>query len=289
MRKRFLAESLLVGVTLAWGLTFPLIKEAVTAVPPLFFVAVRFTIAAGVLWAVLALRRPVEIPWRRGVVLGVCLYAAYALQTLGLQHTSSANAGFITGISVAIVPVFAYLLEKIPLSKGGGTGLVLAVVGLGLISQTGEFSVRSGDLLVLGCAVALALQIVLTSRYAPDADPTALASVQILSCGGLALVSSAIFEGSRARAAFAMLAQPRVSGSVLFCALVATAAAYLIQTKFQQQTTPFRTAMIFATEPVFASVFAYFIAGEVLTVIQVLGCALLLASMLAVDVVDRFG
>jgi drug/metabolite transporter (DMT)-like permease len=215
--------------------------------------------------------------------MGIALFAGYALQTFGLRLTTPAKAGFITGLSVVIVPVVSTLALRQRLSRGVWLGVGLATAGLALLSlqvadaARASLSMSPGDLLVLGCAVAFACQILLTGRFAPRADPLLLTFGQIVVVALLAGIAALLLE------------RPSVpTGSVLFAAaftgILATSLAFGIQTAAQRFTSPTRTALIFATEPIFAALFSYLLIGEVLGPRQILGCALITAGMVTAEV-----
>jgi drug/metabolite transporter (DMT)-like permease len=211
------------------------------------------------------------------LLMGLALFAGYSLQTFGLRLTTPAKAGFITGLSVVIVPVVSTLLLRQRLSRGVWLGVGLATVGLALLSLQADLSVNPGDLLVLGCALAFACQILLTGRFAPRYDPLLLTFGQIVVVAFLAGI-----------AALALESPPMPPGSVLFAAaftgILATSLAFGIQTTAQRFTSPTRTALVFATEPVFAALFSFLLIGEVLGLRQLAGCALILAGMITAEI-----
>ncbi|MFQ6059052.1 MAG: DMT family transporter, partial [Anaerolineae bacterium] len=193
--------------------------------------------------------------------------------------TTASKAGFITGLSVVIVPLAAWLILGRRPAPNALAGVILATVGLALLSlQMGEsLAVGWGDLLVLACAFSFALHIVAIGAFAPRMDPLALATVQI---GVVALVSGALaltVEGGWS--GFSSL----VWFAALFTGLLATSLAFAVQTTAQVFTTPTHTALIFATEPVFAALFGALLAGERLAGRALLGCGLILAGMLLAE------
>jgi drug/metabolite transporter (DMT)-like permease len=208
--------------------------------------------------------------------MGLALFAGYALQTFGLRLTTPAKAGFITGLSVVIVPVVSTLALRQRLSWGVWLGVGLATAGLALLSLQSNLSVSPGDLLVLGCALAFACQILLTGRFAPRYDPLLLTFGQIAVVASLAGIAALLLESP-----------PEPTGTVLFAAVftgvLATSLAFGIQTVAQRFTSPTRTALVFATEPVFAAVFSFLLIGEVLGLRQLAGCALILAGMVVAE------
>jgi drug/metabolite transporter (DMT)-like permease len=162
------------------------------------------------------------------------------------------------------------------LSRGVWLGVGLASAGLALLSLQSNLSVSPGDLLVLGCAVAFACQILLTGRFAPRYDPLLLTFGQIVVVACLAGIAALFLESP-----------PAPTDTVLFAAVftgvLATSLAFGIQTVAQRFTSPTRTALVFATEPVFAALFSFLLIGEVLGLRQLVGCALILAGMVVAE------
>src|SRR5690554_1505858 len=165
--KRWQADLALAFVALIWGSTFVVVKNALDTVGPLTYVAWRFWLAAIFLAALFhrRARRVRRAELLAGGLIGVWLALGYLFQTVGLQTTTSAKAGFITGLSVVIVPVLATLLLRRPPGRGAVIGIAAATVGLGFLSLDRNLSVQEGDLWVLGCAFAFALHIVTVPRF----------------------------------------------------------------------------------------------------------------------------
>ncbi len=285
-RTRLVAELLLVLVCFFWGSTFVLVKEAVALVPVTPFLAIRFLLSGLLLCVIFARRlarldRPTLLA---GTLLGMVLFLAYALQTFGLQRTSAANAGFITGLSVVLVPLFAALGFRVRPGAGAWTGALLATAGLYCLStdpagRPGPAAGAAlGDLLVLGCAVGFAWHILLTGHFARTLDPTLLATVQITATGLLAAAAACLREGG-----IPLVLPPVVWWAVVVTALFATVFAFLAQTVAQRFTSATRTALIFAMEPVFAALFAWLYAGEPFTWWDLLGGALVVVGMISAE------
>lgn len=268
----------LVGVTAIWGSTFVVVKDAVEQMPVTDFLTWRFALAA---LAMLVLR-PRSVarlgrPGRRvGVALGLALGTGYLLQTLGLQHTSAAVSGFITGMFVVLTPLGQAVLLRRPPAASSWLAVAVATVGLGLLSLHG-FSVGSGELLTLGCAAAFALHIVGLGRWASSYDAFGLAVVQLLTtavlCGAVAVPGGLVVPPNA-----------RVWGALALTALAATALAFVVQTWAQAHLAPTRAAVIMTMEPVFSGLFAVALAGEVLGVRTLIGAALVLVAMLLAEV-----
>lgn len=270
-------EIALAGVALVWGATFVTVQDAVERIPPMLFVALRFALAAAVMGAAGAFRGLTRADARDGAAIGLALFGGYAFQTVGLQYTTASNAGFITGLFVVFTPLLgAAVLRRLP-TLSAGAGVALATAGLVLLAMPEGFRVNRGDALVLACALSFATHIVLLGRLAPGRSPARLAAVQCITVAALSGLTSATAE----RAAPAIGAD--VWWTIALTGIVASALAFFVQTAAQRVIPPTRTAIILTAEPVFAGVFGYLLAGEVLTARGYLGAALILAGILAAE------
>jgi drug/metabolite transporter (DMT)-like permease len=276
------AELSLVGIAAIWGLTFAMVQDAVEQLPVLDFLGYRFGAAALIVAVVFrrSLARLSREGWRAGVVMGVFLTASYVLQTFGLEHTSASNTGFITGLFVVITPVLAAVFLRERIGAVGWAAAAVSAFGLYLLSGTHGFNAR-GDGLVLLCAVAVAAHILVTSRYARDHAVGALLAVQLGFCGLSCLVAGAATSGLEAP-----------SGGSVWLALVVTAVfasalGFFVQTWAQRNAPPARTALILASEPAFGGLFGYLLAGDRLTTTAWLGAALIMAAIVAVELLPR--
>jgi drug/metabolite transporter (DMT)-like permease len=209
------------------------------------------------------------------------LFAGYALQTVGLKYTTASNAAFITGLSVVLVPLLAAVgLRSLPSPEAIG-GALLAAVGLGCLTIGDGFALNVGDLLVLGCAFAFAGQIVLMGKYATRSSTYELVVGQMLAVALWSWVFTLIWEEPTFQAT------PRTWMAMAITGILASAVAFLIQAAMQRFTSPTRTGIIFATEPVFAALFAYFWLHESLSLRQLVGCILILSGMLFTELRGR--
>jgi drug/metabolite transporter (DMT)-like permease len=278
---RWIVDGSLVAVTLIWGATFVLVKQALADVSTLLFLTLRFSIAAIVLALVFRkeLRAPhVGASLRRGVLAGVFLFSGYVLQTAGLKFTSASKAGFITGLYVPLVPLIGGLLhQKLP-QISEQVGIVLAVIGTILLTaQKDILNIAGGDLLVAGCALAFACHIVILGRFAPESNLGVLTVAQIAT--GAVLGAATFWWVEPVRLHWSI----NVWVALAITSLLATALAFFIQTWAQRWSSPTRTVLIFSLEPVFAWVTSYLVAGEVLSHRGMAGAALILAGILVVE------
>ncbi|QNB47564.1 EamA family transporter [Thermanaerosceptrum fracticalcis] len=275
------ADLLLLGVAATWGATFITVKNALGGISPFVFITIRFTLAF--LFLLLIYRPEKELLKRRnlraGVIIGLFLFGGYAFQTVGLQYTSAANAGFITGLSVVLVPLLSIFISKKYPNLYVLGGALAASLGLGLMTLDEHLSFHPGDLLILLCAVSFALHIITIGIFAPHQDTTILTVTQI----GFVALLSLILTFFLPQETWQITWRKDLWIALGLTAIPATSLAILIQNRVQQYTSPARTAIIFATEPVFGAFFAWYFGGEILTGQAVWGAALVLTGMLLAE------
>ena len=272
-------DALLVLVTLIWGSTFLIVKNAVRLSGPFTYLTLSYGVGSLTL-AIIFHKRLMHITRAEllsGLVLGMILFTGYALQTIGLQYTTVSKAGFITGLSVPLVPVFAFLLLRQRPTQGAIVGFVLSLTGLFLLSFNDKFNLAFGlgEMLILGAAFAFALHIVNVSKFAPHVDAINLAIVQLTLISLLSLIVMPI-----AREPFVMPSLA-VWGSVLFMGVVDVAFTLSAMIWVQQIVSGTRAALIYALEPMWAALFGFVLAGDKLSLLAWIGCGLILTGMIA--------
>ncbi|WP_048600503.1 DMT family transporter [Rubeoparvulum massiliense] len=297
MKKSLVADLALLFVAMVWGSTFVVVQRAVDLLPPLAFNGIRFAMGALFLLFIIRLFYPHQLTqmngrlWRTGIFLGIWLFAGYFLQTWGLLYTTSSKAGFITGLSVVLVPIFAFLLSKQRIKPQAMVGVLLATGGLYLLTLNGSLAIEKGDFLVFLCAIAFAMHIVLTGRYTMQFPSMPLAFVQITTVsimnwliGGLLAIGGVEESALQITFSLSTLTEPYLWFALLITSLFCTALAYFVQTEFQKWTSPTRVALIYATEPVFAALTGVLAAGEILMGNQLWGMVLILTGMILAEI-----
>ena len=268
-------------MAIAWGVTFLMVQDAINTTPVYAFLFFRFAIAS-ILMFFIAYKYLNEINKKTilyGIILGLFLFSAFATQTFGLAYTKSSIVAFITGLNVIVVPFLAYFIFKDYISKNVLIATVIAVVGLYLLTMSGALTIGKGELLTLICAFLFALQIIFTGKFSKEVNVFLLVLFQLLTVTVLSL----IFSLSLDDVTFNLTYDYVFFKAVLITAVFATVYAFLIQTYMQQFTTATKTAIIFAMEPVSASVFAYISVGEVLTNIQLSGAILIVFATVVAE------
>lgn len=273
-----LAEILLLCVGLVWGATFPVIKIAIESTGALWFNAYRFLIA-GLLAGIVLLLNVKKNPFsgdltRYSFILGTLLALGYTTQTVGLAYTESGKAGFITGLFVVLVPVFSAIFFRKKPSNIVILSVFLSVIGLALLSLEKSFIPQKGDLLILTCAAAYAIHIIIVDRITGRFDTVNLSMFQIVIAGFEMFVLAYILQPSLpVPSSYAIFA-------LFLTSVVATIFAFFIQIFAQKHLGPTRTALILLSEPVFAAIFGYLLLNEVFNLKKTIGAILLFSAML---------
>jgi drug/metabolite transporter (DMT)-like permease len=268
----------LVGVTAIWGVTFVQVQDALALYPLFAFLSVRFAISTLALapFAWRSLRALPREGYIAGIGVGVLLAAAYGLQTAGLELTTVASTGFITGLYVVFTPLLALVFFGTAVPRALWLGVALAVLGLLLLSGIPGGSAL-GNALVLANAVFQSFQITAMEKFAPRYDPRALTFLQMAtSFVGFTVIAVSLGELEAPREA-------SVWGALLVTGLFAGALGYLIATWVQGRTTAARAALVFTLEAPFAALFGVLLAGEVLGWAGWLGCGVMMVGIVLAE------
>jgi drug/metabolite transporter (DMT)-like permease len=278
-----LAATALLGTALVWGASFTAVKEVVEAMPATDFLALRFTLAAVVLLACRprALRRVGRGPLWHGVALGIVLATGYLCQTLGLEHTTPAVSGVLTGLLVALAALMAELIRRQRLPMPILLALVLGAGGLGVV-VLGQGGFGVGVVLTLTATVLLAGHLVGLAAWSDVDNVWALLVVQLL-------MAATVLAALAAQDGLTTPPNLGVWAAVLLTGVLAFAAATLVQVAAQRQLSPAAVGVLLAAEPVFAILVAVTLGDDVLTLSLFSGGALVVSSMVVTALQGRAG
>jgi drug/metabolite transporter (DMT)-like permease len=277
------AHLLLVVVTLVWGSTFVLVKEALAEASPLALNAVRMALAGALLAAyyrqyMLRLDRKGLVA---GSIVGIFLFLGYALQTAGLRLTTPSKSAFLTGASTVLVPLMLVLFWRTRVHRWRVVGILLAFCGLFFMTVPAgreglaDFArVNFGDVLTIGCAFAFAFQIILLGRATQRFPFEQMAVLQVGVAAVLMAITAPLLEKPHIHFS------PTVIAAVLITGVLGTAAAFTVQAWAQQFTPATHTALIFTLEPVFAWMTSFIYLQERLGLRAGVGALLILAGVL---------
>jgi drug/metabolite transporter (DMT)-like permease len=274
--KRFGLTGLLVIVIAIWGWSFTVVRDAVASYGVLAFLAIRFSVASAAL-APLALRKMSRRTLGPGLAIGLVLALGYLFQTLGLKYTTPTNCGLVTGLFIIFVPFFDRVLHGIRVRKVMWLAVGASLAGMMLLEGASPKALRTGDLLTFIGAGAYGLHVSLLSRYSRPHNTAALTMAQMLAVALLAGAACPFFEPLR-------LPPAKVWWAILATAVLASAAAFYVQTYVQQRVSALRTGILLTLEPLFAMGFGYLLAGDRLRPVQLLGAAILMCGIVIAEV-----
>ena len=271
-----LAPWALLAVAAMWGISFVWMKDILDQQDVYSFLTSRFLVAAA---AMILLKPKVlklftkELVFK-GLIVGMALGSGYIFQTLGLDRTTPAITGFITGLYVVVTPVLASFFLKERLTPAMWGYVLLAVLGLAVLSVQG-WSIGLGEIFVLISAVFFAVHIILLGSWSKNFDAYALTVIQLIGCALLSAIPATI-NG------YVAPPDSQVWGVIVFTALFATAIAFVIQTWSQARISTTKVAVILTMEVVFAAVFSVMYGMEPLTLRLAVGGTMVLIAMLAI-------
>ncbi|PID01688.1 EamA family transporter [Sporosarcina sp. P2] len=278
--RKYIGEIGLTITAIIWGSGFVMSALALEYYTPYQILAVRFVIGALLLSIVFhkrLLRMEQSILWK-GALLGVLLYGAFALQTVGLQFTTPSKNAFLTGVNVVLVPLIAFILYKRKLDTFEWVGAVLALIGVAVLSLQWSTTINIGDVLTLGCAVMFAFHILYTARFVRTEDAILLTLLQMV----VAAVISSVTVIAMGETSFSV--EPKGVSSVLYLAVFSTTLAFLMQTVGQKHLSETKAAIILSTESVWGMIFSVALAYELLTFRMFLGALIIFIAILLSEV-----
>lgn len=279
MTKIRLAVLALLGVGFVWGAAFVLMKDAIKQQPYMDFLATRFTVA---FLAMLILRPRVSLKIEKGDVsygalLGVVLALGYITQTIGLELTTAATSGFLTGLYVVFTPLIAWLVMRQSVAKRVIAGVVIALAGLAVFSGAAtDVEFQLGQIWLVACAVFYAIHILLLGKHGKGRSAYRFAMLQI---GWMAVVTwgFAIVDG------YQPPPNAEVWFAIFFTAILSTVLAFWIQTWAQTLIDPARVALIITSEVIFTALVAVAVGQEPITFAMIIGGGLMFVAMLIVE------
>ena len=291
MKKQLIGNLYLFVAVLIWGSTFVAQSVGMDSVGPFTFLAVRSILAVVFLLPVIALFEIKDIKsyiskwrdkrlWIGGILCGLSLFVAASLQQISLVDTDAGKAGFLTSLYVVLVPVIGLFLGKKP-TVNIVISIILAVVGLYLLSCVGDATIRVSDLMLLGSALSFAIQITLVERLGSNTDGLRLNVIQCLTAG----VLSAIVM---------LFAEDVTMGSILNCSLpllyagvLSSGIAYSLQVLGQQHVESNTASIIMSLESVVAVLCGWLILQERMTPWELSGCALVFTAVILSQIAPK--
>ncbi len=283
------ADCLLLLTAVIWGCAFVAQRSGMRYVGPFTFNGIRFALGGCALIPLIMYRNrrygtqsgsgPSFFSFeflKKGLLIGVVLFCGASLQQIGMVFTTAGKGGFITGLYVILVPVIGLFLGQRP-GWSSWAGSILATFGMYLLSVTETLAIAPGDLWVLASAFFWACHVLILGWLSPKMDTIKLACAQFFVCAILSLAAAAVAEPIS------------ISGirdgilPILYGGLMSVGIAYTLQVVAQKDAPPAHASIILSLETVFAAVSGWMLLGEGLSLRAMIGCVLMLAGMLLVQ------
>ncbi len=275
---RLKSDLILLLAAFIWGSSFAAQRVAAEHLGPFLFNGLRFLVGAAVLFPLVRFQPRIarrNLPWV--ALAGSVLFLASFLQQVGMKYTTAGNAGFITGLYVVLVPLLLVIGLRQQVGWATWVAAMVATLGTLLLSTGGELRVNPGDALELAGALAWAVHVILVGWLARRVDVLSFVIGQNLISGLLNLVCAGMWD------------LPTLPGllpagwTVLFTGVFSIGAGFALQAQGQKHAPASDAALILSLEAVFAAVFGFLLLGERLAPLQLLGCGLILAAILTVQ------
>ena len=276
---------MLILLTVVWGGTFPATKTALELTDPIQLIALRFWLAIILMLPFLnRIRRSSGIDikaepllkkttWLAGSWVGMWLFVGYVLQTVGMRHTTASRSGFFTGLLVILTPIAAYLFRTSKVPASSIIAVPVSLLGVYLLADPKLGVLNIGDWLTIGCAAAFALQMVsLESVTKRVRDFWGLTFVQMVTIGIGSLIWVLIEHKP-------FQVSPEGWAAIIYTGLFGSIFATYLQTRYQPDISAGSAALIFALEPVFAGIFAFFLLHDQWSQRSLLGALVILIAM----------
>lgn len=270
------AKAALFGAALIWGGSFLIVKNSMDVMQPHMLLAIRFTVGC-LLLSIVFHKRLLKLNkeyFIKGGIIGACLFLAYSLQTIGITDTTPGKNAFLTAIYCVIVPFLFWLVDKKKPDVYNIIAAVITILGIGLVSISGNFTIRMGDSLTLISGFIYAVHMVLIAKFSQDRDPILLT---ILQFGYAAIFSWAV------ALTFEDLPTQWNADTIVglfYLSVLATAVALLLQNIGQKYTNPAPASIILSLEAVFGVMFSVIFYHEQITVRLFLGFLLIFFAVI---------
>ena len=275
-----LATPLIILATIIWGSSFVVMKNSVDVLPTFWLLAIRFSFAALVL-AIIFIKR-----WKvmdrqyllGGTVMGLCLFVAYAFQTYGLERTTPGKNAFLTAVYCVIVPFLYWVVARRRPDKFNVAAALLCIVGIGLVSVTGDnaSAFNLGDVLTLIGGFFFAAHIVAVAKYSEGRDIFILTTLQFASFAVFSWIGVLVTQTTVSAEVF--------TGDLIFglayLVIFASAGALLFQNIGQKYTAPATAAVLLSLEAPFGVIFSMIFASEQPTALMLIGFALIFVGVI---------
>ena len=282
---------LLVLTALIWGCAFVAQSVGMDYVGPFTFNMARFLIGAIVLLPVIWFmdrQRKTGVEKGAGqktliiggICCGIALAVASTLQQWGILFTTVGKAGFITAMYIVIVPLLGIFIGKKvrPLIIGC---VAIAVVGFYFLCMTESLRLGLGDFLVLLCAIAFSIHILVIDHFSPKVDGVKMSAIQFLTAAIISAVPTLLWE----QPVFTEILQ--AWQPVLYAGVMSCGVAYTLQIIAQKNADPTVASLLLSLESVFSVLAGWVLLGQGLSLKELFGCVLIFCAIILAQLPEK--
>lgn len=293
--RKYYGEAALLLITVIWGGTFALVKNALNDISPSLFLSIRFGVASIILLPFLysQLKNISKETFVVGTILAVFFFLGFQFQTIGLNYTTATKSGFITGTFVVIIPILQTIIEKRKPRIHNIIGVILVFIGLIFLSNRGEnlfhffeefgSDLNIGDLFTFICAILFAFQVVYVDIFTKKYPFMPLVFIQLfISALGATMASLLLPSFGLELTKFTL--NFNVITAILYTSIFASIIAISIQLKYQKIVSPTKAGIIYSFEPIMAAFIAYLLLSEEITNFGLIGGAFIFAGLLVSEI-----
>ena len=266
--------------TIFFGMTYVLTKICLNYSTELHIISFRFLIAF-IISLIFLYKNIFPIKIKEllySFILGMILFLVFIAMTIGVKYTTATNASFLISLSVIFIPFFSWIFNKEKPKKSIFLVLIIALIGIMLLTLDKNLELHMGDILCLICAILFTFHVILTERIVKNNNPVALSVLQF------AWVSLFSFLLQYPIENFVIPKNKIFWLSMVLLGVFCTAFGYIVQTIAQKNLSSTVVGFILSLEPVFSGIFGYFFLNEYLSFQQYIGAFLLLISVIYVSV-----
>ena len=286
-KRNWKSPLLLILTATIWGVAFVAQSVGMDYVKPFTFNGVRSLLGAVVLLPVIYVmgrgKKGAGSPktlWLGGISCGLCLCVATSLQQIGIQYTTAGKAGFLTAMYIIIVPVLGLFLGK-KSSPFVGISILLATVGLYLLSIKEGFNIGQGDICVILCAIVFSVHILVIDYFAPRCDGVKLSCIQFFVCGTISTIIALVFEKPEVSQIFSAW-MPIAYAGIMSCGV-----AYTLQIIGQKGMNPTVASLLLSLESVISVLAGWVLLKQALSVKELIGCVIMFAAIILAQLPEK--
>ena len=294
MNRTFKSNLCLLGTAVIWGFALVAQRDSMSVMGPFMYSAIRMFLGSAALVPVFIISDRIKrrssrteqtaesgrILLKGGIIAGIVVFLSMNLQQVALTSTDAGKTAFITALYIVLVPILGIFLKR-RTNINNWIGAGIGVAGLFFLCVTSDFTVATGDMLLLTGSFGWAVQIFIIDHFAPKVNAAKLISVQFFVAGLLSLTVALITETNTIEAVISSIP------SLLYTGIMSSGIAYTLQAVGQKYANPTTASVILSTESLFGALAGFIFLNEVMSGRELLGCVLMMTAVIIAQLPAR--